>query len=138
MPKKITKISACAFWFQGSWVDMFVAAVLAVLVAAIGTSSILSKQERLIYETIASFFVGLSSSMIALTWPNHTCFAAMAIAGILDILQGFRVVYSVIELMSKHTVAGSADLLEGTFLCIVLSFERNFTPRLKRVRSFCL
>ena len=37
---------------------------------------------------------------------------ALAIGGVLDILQGFRVVYAVIEAMSKHTVAGGADLME--------------------------
>ena len=92
---------------------MIVAGLLAVLVAFIGTSSVLSKQERLIYEVVASFFVGLVSGLIALTWPDHTCFASMAIAGILDIMQGFRVVYAIIEIMSKHTVSGTADLMEG-------------------------
>jgi len=85
---------ACAFWFHGGWYDMMIAGVLAVLVALIGTSSILSKQERLVYEVVASFFVGLVAGLIALKWPNHTCFASMAISGVLDILQGFRVIFA--------------------------------------------
>ncbi|CAB9498910.1 Pheromone-regulated membrane protein 10 [Seminavis robusta] len=117
---------ACAFWFNGSWFDMMVAGFLAVLVASIGTSSVLSKQERLIYEVIASFVVGLSAGLIALIWPDHTCFASMAVAGVLDLLQGFRVIFSIIELMSKHTVAGGADLLEGILFTGLIAYFLRF------------
>ena len=54
----LASATACAFWFGGSWQDMIVAGVLAVVVASIGTSSLLSKQERLVYEVVASFVVG--------------------------------------------------------------------------------
>jgi uncharacterized membrane protein YjjP (DUF1212 family) len=117
---------ACGFWFHGSWWDMLVAGILAVLVAYIGTSSILSKQERLVYEVIASFVVGLTAGLIALNFPNDTCFAAMAIAGIMDLLQGFRVVYAIIEIMSKHTVAGGADLIEGVLFTGLIAYFLRF------------
>lgn len=114
---------ACAFWFGGSWQDMIVAGLLAVVVAFIGENQILSKQEKIIYETVASFIVGLVSGLIALSFPGKTCFGAMAIAGVLDILQGFRVVYAVIEIMSKNTVSGGADFLEGMlFTALISSF----------------
>ena len=72
---------ACAFWFNGSWVDILVSGVLAELVAMIGSSSLLSKQERIIFEAVASFVVGFTAACIALTWPDHCCFGAMAISG---------------------------------------------------------
>ena len=75
--RAISAAGACAFWFGGSWQDMVVAGVLAVVVAFIGTSSLLSKQERLIYEVIASFVVGLTAALLALTWPESMCFSAM-------------------------------------------------------------
>jgi hypothetical protein len=39
----------------------------------------------------------------------------MAIACVMDILQGFRIVHAIIEQMSRNTVAGGADFLEGAF-----------------------
>lgn len=122
----IASAGACAFWFNGSWVDMFVSGVLAVIVAFIGETRFLTKQERIVLEVVGSFVVGLSAGLIAFKWPDNTCFAAMALAGVLDILQGYRVVYAVIELMSKHTVAGGADLLEGIMFTFLISIFLRF------------
>jgi len=117
---------ACAMWFNGSWYDMLVAGVLAVFVALIGSSTFLSRHDRLIFEVIASFIVGLVCGLIALTWEKETCFGAMAIAGVLDILQGFRVVYSIIEIMSKHTVTGGADFIEGILFTGLIAYSLKF------------
>jgi uncharacterized membrane protein YjjP (DUF1212 family) len=116
---------ACAFWFGGSWIDMVVAGVLAVGVAAIAETN-LSKHERIIFEVVTSFMVGVISGLIAITWSNHTCFSAMALAGILDILQGFRVVYAVIQIMSKFTVSGCADLVEGILFTGLIAYFLRF------------
>jgi len=72
---------ACAFWFNGSWIDIIVSGALGELVATIGSSPILSKQERIIFEALASLLVGFSAACISLTWPVHCCFGAMAISG---------------------------------------------------------
>lgn len=122
----LASAGACAFWFGGSWIDMLVSGVLAVVIAYIGQSKILSNQEKIIYETVASFIVGTISGMIFLRWPDRTCFVAMALAGVLDILQGFRVVYSVIEVMSKQTVAGGANLLEGILFTGLIAYFLRF------------
>ena len=128
--RALASAGACAFWFQGSWIDMLVSAVLALMVAYVGTSLTLSKQERLISEIVSSFLVGLTAALIALRWPDDTCFAAMAISGVLDILQGFRVVYSIVEIMSKHTVAGSADLLEGILFTGLIAYSLRYGQHL--------
>ena len=73
----VAAMGACGYWFGGSWQDMLVSGVLGVIVAMIGTSSVLSKQERLVYEVVASFVVGLISALLALTWPDQMCFSAM-------------------------------------------------------------
>ena len=117
---------ACAFWFNGSWIDVAVSGVLAVLVAQIGACQVFSKQERIIFEAVASLVVGLISGVIALRWPEYTCFGAMAISGILDLLQGFRVVYAIIEIMSRHTVTGGADFLEGVFFTTLIAYFLRF------------
>jgi len=117
---------ACAFWFNGSWIDIAVSGMLAVLVAQIGAWQVLSKQERIIVEAVASLVVGLISGVISLQWPEYTCFGAMAMSGILDLLQGFRVVYSIIEIMSRHTVSGGADFLEGFFFTTLIAYFLRF------------
>lgn len=68
---------ACAFWMKGSWYDMIVSAFLAIIVKAIGTSALLNKQERMVYEVVASFVVGLTAGLLALAWPNEMCFPAI-------------------------------------------------------------
>lgn len=114
---------AAGIWFNGSWYDFLVAGVLAAVIAIIGQSDFLSKQEKIVYEVVASCVVGIASGVIALTWPNDTCFLAMALSGVLDILQGFRIVYAVIEVMSKHTLSGSADLIEGVIFTGLIAFS---------------
>jgi uncharacterized membrane protein YjjP (DUF1212 family) len=117
---------ACAIWFNGTWYDMAISGALAIVVALVGSSTFLSRHDRLIFEVIASFIVGLISGLIALNFPEKTCFGAMAIAGVLDILQGFRVVYSIIEIMSKHTVTGGADFLEGILFTGLIAYSLKF------------
>jgi Putative threonine/serine exporter len=75
--RAIAAAGSCAFWFGGSWPDMMVAGALAIFVDFIGTSSLLTKQERLVYEVVASFLVGLISGLLALTWPESLCFSSM-------------------------------------------------------------
>jgi uncharacterized membrane protein YjjB (DUF3815 family) len=45
---------------------------------------------------------------------------------VLDLLQGFRVVYAVIEIMSRHTVSGGADLLEGLLFTSLITYFLQF------------
>lgn len=118
--------SCCAVWFNGFWYDMIVAGVLAAIVANIRTSKFLSMSERVIVDIVACYVVGLVAGVIAFTWPEHTCFGAMSIAPVLDFLQGFKVVYAVMEVMSKHTVMGSADFLEAVLFSGVISFSLTF------------
>ena len=105
---------------------MLVAGVLAIVVAFIFSCPLLLKQERIIFEVVASFVVGLSAGLIALTWPNSTCFWAMAISSVLELLQGFTVVYAIVEVMSKHTVLGGADFLEGILFTGLIAFFLKF------------
>lgn len=106
--------------------DMLVAAFLSMIVALIGRAKSATKQERIVMEIVASFVVGLSAGLIALTWPRQMCFSAMALGGVLDIFQGFRIVYAVIEIMSRHTVAGGADLLEGILFTGLIAYFLRF------------
>jgi len=118
----ITSAGAAAFWFNGGWLDMAIAGLCGMLVGFGSTISILTKEERVIYEVVASFLVGAIAGISSLLLPGKTCFGAMGLGGILDILQGFRVVYSVIELMSKHTVSGGADFLEGLLFTGLIAY----------------
>ena len=68
--------------------DMWIAGVLAVLISIIGSMDFLNRSERLVYETLAGFIVGLTAGLVALKWPNDTCYTAIALGGVLDLLQG--------------------------------------------------
>lgn len=115
-------MGATGLWFSGSWYDILVSGVLAFFVALAQGSSVW-KHERLIFEVIISLMVGLSAGLISLSFPSQTCFGAMAVGSIVDILQGFKIVYAIMELMSKHTLAGGADFMEGfLFTGLIASF----------------
>ncbi len=118
----LAAMGATGLWFNGSWYDMLVSGMLAFIVALAQGSSVW-KHERLIFEVIISLMVGLSAGLISLSFPDQTCFGAMAVGSIVDILQGFKIVYAIIELMSKHTIAGGADFMEGfLFTGLIASF----------------
>ena len=114
---------ACAMWFGGSWADMVVSGILSVTVAYIGTFRTAALEERILTEVVASFVVGLVSGLLALQWPDRFSFGAIAVASVMDMLQGFKVVYAVIEVMSKHVVAGAGRLLEGILFTGLISYS---------------
>lgn len=117
-----TSAGGCAIWFNGSWYDILVSAFLGALVGFVKSSNIFSTHERILLEVVASLMVGLVAGLITLQWPHQTCFGAMALSGVIDILHGFRVVFAIVEVMSKHTVAGGADLLEGILFTGLIAY----------------
>lgn len=106
--------------------DMWIAGGLAVIVAMIGSMDFLNRSERVVYETLAGFVVGLTAGLVALHYPNDTCYTAIALGGVLDLLQGFRVVYAVIEIMSRNAVCGGANLLEGVLFTGLIAYFLQF------------
>lgn len=52
--------------------------------------------------------------------------ATTAISGVIDLLQGFRVVFAIIEIMSRHTICGGADLLEGILFTGLITYFLQF------------
>lgn len=92
----ISALGAGGLWFNASWQDMIVAGILAVLVSLVSVSSFW-KNEKVIYEVVVSFIVGLITGLITLSFPGITCFTAIALAAVIDIFQGFRIVYSIME-----------------------------------------
>ena len=117
----VSSAGACAFWFNGSWQDMVGSAIISFFVAVIKFSS-LRLPGRIALEVIASFVVGLFAGLIALKWPEHTCFGAMSLSGVLGILHGFKIVFAIMEIMSRHTVTGGADLLEGILFTGLIAY----------------
>lgn len=59
----ISAVGAAGLWFDGSWVDMIPVAFLTILVALVEGSTIW-KHERIIYEVIISFVVGLVAGLM--------------------------------------------------------------------------
>ena len=122
----MSSAGACGLWFGGSVPDMLVAGVLGLMVNYIGTVKALAFEERALTEVVASFFVGLSAGLLAIRWPSTFCFGAIAVASVMDFMQGFKVVYAVIETMSKNIVTGAARLLEGILFTGLVSYSIKF------------
>lgn len=126
MFETLSSWAACLIWFNGSWYDSIVSGLLAAVITNIRLSDVLSKQEKLLYEVVASFVVGIVAGLIVIRWPTETCFDAISISAVLSILQGFRIVQAVIQVMSKHTVAGAADLVEGIIFTGLIAISLKF------------
>lgn len=121
--RSMSAAGACAMWFGGSWSDMVASGVMSLMVAYIGSFQIAALEGRILTEVVASFVVGLCSGVLALQFPERFSFGSMAVASVMDILQGFKVVYAVIEVMSKHVVAGAGRLLEGILFTGLISYS---------------
>lgn len=94
--RAISAVGASGLWFKASWQDMIVAGLLAIVVTLFEGSK-LWKHERIIFEVIVSFVVGLLAGLVAYSRPETSSFGAMAVGAVVDILQGFRVVYPIME-----------------------------------------
>lgn len=116
----VSSAGACGIWFGGSWMDMFAAGLLSSLVALIDHLLVTTKQTRIVSEILSSFLVGFVAGFAALLWKDDMCFNAIALSSIFDLLQGFRIVYAVIEIMSKHTVAGGGKHCSVSQCCQML------------------
>ena len=79
----LSSFGAAAFWFSGSWIDASLAGFCGVLVGVLSTWNVYSREERIIFETVASLIVGLISGVVAFTFPNDTCISAIALGGVL-------------------------------------------------------
>jgi len=112
---------SAGIWFNGSWYDILVAGACGVWVGILSRWSIFSRDERIMLEALASFCVGLMAGVVTITWPTDFCAGAIALGGVLDILQGFRIVFAVVEILSKQTVAGAADFVEGILFTGLIS-----------------
>ena len=85
------------FWtVEPSIREIFSRGLLAIVVTLFEGSK-LWKHERIIFEVIVSFVVGLLAGLVAYSRPETRCVGAMAVGAVVDILQGFRVVYPIME-----------------------------------------
>jgi len=119
----VSSAGASALWFGGSVWDMIASAVLAAAVHKIGKARALAYEERVLTEVASSFVVGFSAGLLALKWPNTFCFGAIPVAALLDLLQGFKVSFGVIEVMSKNIITGTARIFEGILFTGLVSYS---------------
>jgi uncharacterized membrane protein YjjP (DUF1212 family) len=119
-------VGASAMWFGGSVADMALAAGLTILVGSISKIKALAFEERVLTEVAASFIVGLTAGIACIVKPQTFSFSAVAIPALLDLLQGFKVVYAVIEVLSKNIVAGAPRILEGLLFTGLIVYNMKF------------
>lgn len=102
--RTLSAAGAAGLWFEGSWLDMIASGLLALMVAIFEGSN-LWKHEKMVFEVIVSFFVGFISGLITIFWPHMTCFQAVAVGAVTDILQGFRLVFSIMEVSESIIIS---------------------------------
>jgi uncharacterized membrane protein YjjB (DUF3815 family) len=90
------------------------------------TNTHLWKNQRMIFEVVVSWVVGLTAGLIAIRLPETTCFSGIAIASMIDYLRGFGIVFSIMEVMSKNTMSGSSDLIEALIFSFLISMSIIF------------
>ena len=124
----LSAAGASGLWFGGSLSDMIVAGVLAVLVAKLDQFTHTSwwRDERMLTEVLASVCVGCLAGLLALQWPAQFSFGAIAIPATMEIMQGFKVVYSAIEVLSKNIVSGSSRCFESILITGLISYSLRF------------
>ncbi|KAL7535850.1 hypothetical protein ACHAXR_006768 [Thalassiosira sp. AJA248-18] len=122
----LSSAGAAGLWFSASWLDMLVAGIMGVIVATLQGADLWAKNERMLLEVFASYMVGLAAGLLSMLFSSSLCFGGMAVGAVIEILQGFRVVYSIMEIMSKHTIAGGADFLEGVLFTGLISYFLKF------------
>jgi uncharacterized membrane protein YjjB (DUF3815 family) len=122
----LTSAGACALWFGGSFHDMMASGVLTMVAAYIRTLQILSWEERILSDVVASMLVGFVAGLLAIHAPDKFCFGAIAVASVMEALQGFKVTFAVMEGLSKQTVAGAARLLEGLLVTGLITCSLRF------------
>lgn len=126
--RALSSAGSSALWFAGSWQDMLFAGALASVVAFLIETSSLSfwKNQRVIFEIVAGYVVGLTAGLITIKLPSATCFSAIALASMIDYLRGFGIVFSVMEVMAKDAMSGSADLIEAVTFSFLISMSILF------------
>lgn len=118
----LASASACGFWYGGGWYDILLCALLTVMVSTTQNLSIWQRDQRAIAEVFISWLVGLIAGLISITWPQDICFGAVGVATLLSLFQGFRIVFAVLQIMSKQTLSGTADLVEALLMTAVMAY----------------
>lgn len=109
---------------------MGITAALSLFVALLEGSKLWTGG-KMIFEVVCSFIVGLVSGLICLSWQQSLCFQAIAVGAVIDILQGFRVVYSIMEVRYFFEIDSAMKLFSLTFhnyrLCPNILFPEERT-----------
>ena len=121
--RALSSAGSSGLWFNGSWQDMLLAGGLAAVVALVfQTNTKFWKNQRMIFEVIASFVVGLVGGLIAIALPVSTCFTAIAVASMIDSLRGFGIVFSIMG-MCCFCTDFSRDIKDASFFSSISCFS---------------
>lgn len=89
----VSSAGAAGLWFSASWLDMLVAGAMGVMVCLLQSAHLSAKNERILLEVCASYIVGMVAGLLSMSFPGTLCFGGMAVGAVIEILQGFRIVY---------------------------------------------
>ncbi|KAJ1677044.1 pheromone-regulated protein prm10, partial [Spiromyces aspiralis] len=115
--------SVCLLAFNGSWVDSAVSFGLGVVmgVLSLGAATKLSG-----YANLFEVSCSIISGFIATALQRWVCYGSITLAGTVVILPGLLMTTGVIELSSRHLVAGTVRLFYALLLAVIIAFGLFF------------
>ncbi|KAH0606168.1 uncharacterized protein H6S33_003829 [Morchella sextelata] len=112
--------TSAIMFFGGDWKDAAMSGALALIPAAL--LLVANRWERLwwTYECIACFLVSLVATILS----KHFCYSTLILSAPVTLLPGYTVSISVVEIMTKNTIAGCIRLVYTVvyLCCMVLGF----------------
>ncbi|KAJ2608824.1 pheromone-regulated protein prm10 [Coemansia sp. RSA 1365] len=114
----VTSWSLCLLCFGGSWTDSGISLVLGLIAGAMSLAAGKFSGYTNFFEVSVSIAVGVLSAAVS-KWG---CFGAISLSATVVLLPGLVMATGVIELSSRHMVAGTVRVFYALLLAFVISY----------------
>ncbi|KAJ1913261.1 pheromone-regulated protein prm10, partial [Mycoemilia scoparia] len=111
--------SVCLLAFNGSWLDSAVSFILGVAMGVLGLGATTKLSG---YANFFEVSCSIISGFIATALQKWVCYGAITLSGTVVILPGLLMTTGVIELASRHMVAGTVRLFYALLLAFIIAF----------------
>ncbi|KAL1917480.1 uncharacterized protein VTP21DRAFT_3873 [Calcarisporiella thermophila] len=109
---------AAATLFKGSWLDASVGAFTGLIVGVLLILASHNRNYGNVYEVSSSILV----AFIARSFHRFVCFQTVVLAAAVILLPGLQLTISIIELSSRHIVAGTVRMMYALMYALFLGF----------------
>ncbi|KAI7826256.1 hypothetical protein BX661DRAFT_213631 [Kickxella alabastrina] len=108
----------CPLFWNGSWRDASVAAMLGLIVSLLQLMTGRFSNYANLFEVSSAFIV----SFIAALMQDYICFATVSFAGVALLLPGLAVTTSIIEMVSRNMITGTVRFVFAMARCFILGY----------------